>query len=121
MLVRTADGVLSTVEVFLNAGYGYDIRCEVVGESGTVSLAEPVRTVTDSGLRRSSGYPADWRPRFAEAYRLQLQGWVDSLSGGPPGPLASAYDGLVASAVAEAVITSMRTDGAWTPVTIPEY
>jgi myo-inositol 2-dehydrogenase/D-chiro-inositol 1-dehydrogenase len=113
--------VLTTVEVFLNAGYGYDVRCEVVGESGTVSLMEPVRTITDRGLRRSAEYAADWRPRFADAYRLEVQGWVDSLSGGHAGPLASAHDGLVASAVAEAVIASMRIGGAWTPVTIPEY
>jgi myo-inositol 2-dehydrogenase/D-chiro-inositol 1-dehydrogenase len=121
ILLRTADGVLTTVEVFLNVGYGYDIRCEVVGESGTVSLAEPVRTFIDRGLQRSVAYAPDWRPRFADAYRLQMQGWVDSLSGGSGGPLASAHDGLVASAVAEAVITSMRTDGAWTPVETPEY
>ena len=28
--------MLTTVEVFLNARYGYDIRCEVVGENGTL-------------------------------------------------------------------------------------
>ena len=36
--LRTADGVLSTVETFLNARYGYVMRCEVVGENGTISL-----------------------------------------------------------------------------------
>ena len=41
MLLRTADGVLSTVEVFLNARYGYDVRCEIVGEHGTLALTEP--------------------------------------------------------------------------------
>ena len=111
ILLRTADGVLSTVESFLNARYGYDIRCEVVGETGTASLAEPVRLVEDRELRRSAGYAADWRPRFAEAYRLEVQAWVDGLAGGDPGPLATAQDGLVASAVAEAVITSMHAGG----------
>ncbi|MCW2811708.1 MAG: idh, partial [Friedmanniella sp.] len=119
ILLRTADGVLSTVEIFLNARYGYDVRCEVVGESGTVSLARPVRLTTDSALRHSTPYAADWRPRFADAYRLELQTWVDSLGGRPPGVLATAYDGLVASAVADAVITSMHTGGATTPVRVP--
>jgi myo-inositol 2-dehydrogenase/D-chiro-inositol 1-dehydrogenase len=118
ILLRTADGVLSTVETFLNARYGYDVRCEVVGETGTASLAEPVRLVTDGGLARSSAYAADWRPRFAEAYRLELQAWVDSLAGGDRGPLGTARDGLVASAVADAVITSMHRDGA--TVSVPE-
>ena len=52
---------------------------------------------------------------------VSLASACDSLSGGPAGPLASAHDGLVASAVAEAVIASMRVGGAWTPVTTPEY
>lgn len=116
ILLRTADGVLSTVEIFLNARYGYDVRCEVVGETGTASLIEPARLVVDGGLHRSAGYAADWRPRFAEAYRLELQAWVDHLGGAPAGPLASAADGLRASLVADAVIDSMHAGGAPTAV-----
>ena len=119
ILLRTADGVLSTVDIFLNAGYGYDIRCEVVGETGTASLVEPAKIISDVGLTRSAPYAADWRPRFADAYRLELQAWIDSLTGGEPGPLASAHDWLVASAVADAVITSMHNGGATTPVRVP--
>lgn len=119
ILLRTADGVLSTVDMFLNARYGYDVRCEVVGETGTASLREPARLEVDTALSRGLAYAADWRPRFAEAYRLELQAWVDSLGGGDAGPLATAYDGLVASAVADAVIRSMHTDGAWTRVEVP--
>src|SRR5690606_40719362 len=37
--VVLGDGeVLATVEVFPNARYGYDVRCEVVGTSGTVKI-----------------------------------------------------------------------------------
>jgi myo-inositol 2-dehydrogenase / D-chiro-inositol 1-dehydrogenase len=120
MLLRTADGVLTTVESFLNARYGYDIRCEVVGETGTASLADPVRLVQAAALRRSTDYGADWRPRFAEAYRLENQAWVDALNSGTASPLASARDGLVASAVADAVITSMHRGGATVPVAVPD-
>jgi len=119
ILLRTADGVLSTVDIFLNARYGYDVRCEVVGETGTASLREPARTEVDTSLTRGLAYGADWRPRFAEAYRLELQAWVDALGGSDRGPLASAYDGLVASAVADAVITSMHSDGARVRVDVP--
>ena len=41
VLLEMASGVLVDVEVFVNARYGYDIRGEIVGESGTVALAEP--------------------------------------------------------------------------------
>ncbi len=119
--LRTANGVLTSVETFLNARYGYDIRCEVVGEHGTASLAEPLRVVTDGELRRSTGYAADWRPRFAEAYRLELQAWVDHVGQrAPRGELATVRDGLVASAVADAVIASARHGGRWTAVSVPE-
>ena len=111
MHLRTADGVLSTVETFLNSRYGYVMRCEVVGETGTVSLTEPARVVVESGLTRAIGYAADWRPRFADAYRLELQAWVDAVVAGSPSPLASARDGVAASAVAEAVISSMHEGG----------
>ena len=121
ILLRTGSGVLVTVETFLNAGYGYDIRCEVVGRAGALTLAEPVRLVTDGAARRSQAYAADWRPRFAEAYRLELQGWVDSLTGAPAAPLAGAIDGLIGSAVAEAVLASMRSGGAWRPVELPQW
>jgi len=111
LLLRTADGALTAVEVFLNARYGYDIRCEVVGDRGTVALTSPARVVADADRRRATGYPADWRPRFADAYRLELQAWVDAVATGRPSPLASARDGLVAGAAAEAVITSMLDGG----------
>ncbi len=81
MLLRTADGALTTVETFLNARYGYDIRCEIVGEAGALTLREPGRVAVDSALTRSVEYAADWRPRFAEAYRLELQAWVNRIRG----------------------------------------
>ncbi|MEU6260778.1 Gfo/Idh/MocA family oxidoreductase [Streptomyces sp. NPDC047043] len=120
MLLRTADGALTTLEVFLNAGYGYDVRCEVAGERGTLALANPARLVADSARARSVGHPADWRPRFADAYRLELQAWIDALATGSPSPLASAHDGLVAGAVAEAVISSMKNGGRTVAVQVPE-
>ena len=114
--LRTADGVLSTVETFLNARYGYVVRCEVVGENGTISLTEPARVVVEGELKRSTGYAADWRPRFADAYRLELQAWIDSVLAGAPTPLATGRDGVAASAVAEAVIASMHDGGRITKV-----
>ena len=119
LLVRTADGVLSTVEVFLNAGYGYDIRCEVVGTGGALTLAEPVRLLADRAGTRSAPYAADWRPRFADAYRLELQAWVDTVRGGDRAGLPTAQDGLVAAAVSEAAIASMSAGGRPVPVRVP--
>jgi myo-inositol 2-dehydrogenase/D-chiro-inositol 1-dehydrogenase len=120
ILLRTADGVLTSCETFRNAGYGYDIRCEVVGETGAMSLVEPATVVNDwTGARRLT-YGIDWRPRFADAYRLELQAWVDLLRfgarHGTRSALAGLEDGVRASAVAQAVVESMHDDGRLTKV-----
>jgi myo-inositol 2-dehydrogenase/D-chiro-inositol 1-dehydrogenase len=50
-----------------------------------------------------------WYGRFAEAYRRQLQGWVDALRAAGPLPGASAWDGYVATVVANRAIQAYRT------------
>jgi myo-inositol 2-dehydrogenase/D-chiro-inositol 1-dehydrogenase len=125
VLLRTANGVLTTCETFLNAGYGYDIRCEVVGETGAISLTEPIRVITDRAGGRSGDYAADWRPRFAEAYRLELQAWIDQITADPTGRepppvLARLTDGVRAAAVADAVLESLHHDGRPTDVKLLE-
>ena len=116
ILLRTADGTLSTVETLLNARYGYDIRCEIVCETGILELAEPARTRRHASLGHTVGYAADWRPRFADAYRLEVQAWVDALRGKEAAPVASSLDGLRSLLVAEAVIASMNTGGQFVAV-----
>ena len=115
-LLRTADGVLTSVDMYVNAEYGYDLRTEVLGEKGALSLTDPALLAVDLGRHRSTGYPLDWRPRFADAYRLELGAWVASVAAGNPSPLASAADGLAASRVAAAVIASMHEGGRWVEV-----
>ena len=114
--MRTASDVLVTVELFLNARYGYDTRCEVVMETGTSALTLPTHIVTDAERRRAVEYPADWIPRYSDAYRIELQEWIDSITQGRPSTLAGADDGLRASLVADSLVESMRTNGAWVKV-----
>ena len=42
--------------------------------------------------------------------------WIDSITEGRPSTLASAGDGLRASLVADALVESMRSSGAWVKV-----
>ncbi|MGH3580171.1 MAG: Gfo/Idh/MocA family oxidoreductase [Mycobacterium sp.] len=115
-LMRTASDVLVTVELFLNARYGYETRCEVVMETGTAALALPAQIVIDAESRRGVDYPTDWIPRYSDAYRIELQEWIDAIAAGRPSALASAEDGLRAALVADALIESMNTGGAWVKV-----
>lgn len=116
ILVRTADGVLSTIDIFLNAKYGYDVRCEVVGSEATGAINEPHVTTMDRALQRTRAYADNWRPRFEDAYRIQDRSWIQSLVAGEPSPLATAEDGLRAALVADTVIASMHAGGGFVAV-----
>ena len=73
-----------------------------------MSLRSPVQSETSLALGLSSAYPEDWRPRFADAYRLQNQAWVKAIAAGKTThDGASAWDGYAAGAVAEAGIQSL--------------
>ena len=99
LVFETSTGVLVAVEVFVNAQYGYDVHCELVGERGTATASGPITP--------------DWRERFAAAYRYELQDWVDGIRAGEPRG-ASTWDGYVATAVAQAGVAAL--DEGRTPV-----
>jgi len=107
VVLDMAGGEVITVESFVNCQYGYDVRCEIVGSTGTVSLDNPRTAVLVRTATRSERVPADWRERFAPAYVHELQTWIDGLAEGQvAGP--STWDGYAATAVAEAAVTSYR-------------
>jgi myo-inositol 2-dehydrogenase / D-chiro-inositol 1-dehydrogenase len=114
VLLETAEGVLVDVESFVNCQFGYDIRYELVGETGTISLGEePGPQIRQQG-RHHGPIPADWRERFGAAYQRELQEWVTgAVQGQITGP--SAWDGYATTAVAEAAVQSL-TDGRRTTV-----
>jgi myo-inositol 2-dehydrogenase/D-chiro-inositol 1-dehydrogenase len=106
LVLESANGQLVTIEVFNDAAYGYDVRGELVCEKGTIALRAPLRTETNAALVQGTAYPEDWRPRFADAYRLQAQAWIQAIGGGACGG-ASAWDGYAAAAIAEAGLQSL--------------
>jgi myo-inositol 2-dehydrogenase / D-chiro-inositol 1-dehydrogenase len=115
--LEMASGVLVSVEVFVNAGYGYDVRAELVGTRGTVSLAPLAPVSTRRGGLDAAPVTADFVVRFAAAYRAQLEAWVDAASSGRVGG-ATAWDGYVAGLVADAGIEALRA-GTRVPVDVP--
>jgi myo-inositol 2-dehydrogenase/D-chiro-inositol 1-dehydrogenase len=107
MVLETAGGQLVDIEIFIDAAYGYDVRGEMVCEKGTISLRSPVHVETAADRSQGIDFPADWRPRFADAYRLQAQAWIRGIATGKPAAGASAWDGHAAAAVAEAGLQSL--------------
>jgi myo-inositol 2-dehydrogenase/D-chiro-inositol 1-dehydrogenase len=116
--LETESGIVMTVEVFVNCQYGYDVRCEVVGSTGVATLSAPSSGVS---LRPGSRRPPvrdGWKVRFEAAYLEELQSWIDGLCAGTvAGP--SAWDGYVATAVAQCCVRSLDT-GTTTPVVLDE-
>lgn len=67
---------------------------------------------------RGQSVPELWLGRFADAYRLQLQSWIDALSGRAPLGGASAWDGYAATVVANHAIEALHS-GIRTAVVLP--
>ncbi len=108
VLLEMADGSVVDVEAMINIGYGYDIRGEVVGERGTVELAESSPVVVKREGRYGGRIPADWRERFVRAYDLELQAWIDAVAaGGSTGP--SSWDGYAATVVSDAALRALTS------------
>jgi myo-inositol 2-dehydrogenase/D-chiro-inositol 1-dehydrogenase len=109
MVLETHGGHLVNIEVNISATYGYDVRGELVGEKGTAFLRAPVHADVNLGLKQINTYPADWRPRFVDAYRQQNRAWVKSIQTGKPNLGASAWDGYCSTVVAEAGVEALHS------------
>ena len=110
VLLETSDGVLVDVESFVTCKFGYDIRYELVGETGTLALGEHPGVQVRAEGGHHGPIPADYRERFGAAYQNELQEWVSGvLRGEVTGP--SAWDGYATTAVAEAAVESLTKGG----------
>jgi myo-inositol 2-dehydrogenase/D-chiro-inositol 1-dehydrogenase len=99
--------VVVTVETSVNIRYGYDIRGEVVGETGTAALADRGLVVLRSAHQVGVSVPEDWRQRFLTAYDVEFQEWVDALTRGDGATGPSAWDGYAAQVVCDAGVEAL--------------
>ncbi len=110
MVLETRDGQLVTIEVNNNAAYGYDVRAELVGEAGSIAMNTIAYTRTDRALASSTRYDADWRTRYAEAYRRQNRDFLRFVETGDfPKFAADCWDGYCAAVVAEAGVEALQS------------
>jgi myo-inositol 2-dehydrogenase/D-chiro-inositol 1-dehydrogenase len=118
VLLQMRSGVLVDVEAMVNAGFGYDIRGEVVCEDGTVELSESAGALVKSAGRFAGRVPADWRERFVRAFDTEFQAWIDAVTaGGTTGP--SAWDGYAATVACETGLAALHS-GERVPVVLRE-
>ena len=109
VLLTTLGGAIVEIEAFVNATYGYEVRCEVVGSEGTVEMGDGAYLTRRAERAIGHEVPELWLGRFEDAYRRQLQAWVDATHIGRTSG-ATAWDGLLATITANAAVVSV-TDG----------
>ncbi|WEO99210.1 Gfo/Idh/MocA family oxidoreductase [Streptomyces sp. FXJ1.172] len=110
VLFETERGALVDVEVFVNCGFGYQVRCEAVCERGSARIGDEHTMVVTSGGGAREEVAQDYLVRFAAAYDREVQSWVDATRRGEvTGP--SVWDGYAASVVAEAGVRALETGG----------
>jgi len=108
LIFEMSGGALIDVETSVNIRYGYDIRGEVVGETGTAALGEFSPVTVRTGNTFAGRVPEDWRERFISAYDVEFQEWIDGVrDGGTYGP--SSWDGYAAAVVSDAAVEALRS------------
>jgi myo-inositol 2-dehydrogenase/D-chiro-inositol 1-dehydrogenase len=106
VVFETEHGALVDVEIFVNSGFGYQVRCEAVCEAGSARIGEEHAMAVTAGGDVAAGVPQDYLVRFADAYDREVRAWVDATRRGlVTGP--SAWDGYASSAVAEAGVRAL--------------
>ena len=108
--MRFVNGALGNIEASRNAFYGYDIRTEVLGSEGAVMIG--VQQHTPVLLLNRTGAHHDVMPylmeRFGDAYRAQLQHFIDCLRKGQS-PSVSGAEALAACKIGIAATRSYQT------------
>ena len=111
VLLKTASGKLAHINNSRRASYGYDQRLEVHGAEGRLLAGN--RTATTVELATDASVSADkplyfFLERYAEAYRAELNAFVDCVVNKKPMPV-TAHDGRMAIVLAEAAVKSLKT------------
>ena len=113
--MRLEDGIVAILDATWLHPFGYDIRTELVGSRDAVSVGLDARTPqhpVEPELRAATDGNAEqpmWQgylERFADAYRLELEAFVEVARGKRPSP-CTARDGLEAMRVAVAAARSL--------------
>ena len=110
VVLRMESGALCHFNFSRRTNYGYDESIEVFGSEGKMESRPPVplNLVRSSGEHvHSEGIHGHWVPRFVESYFEQLDAFIQRLEG-PVLTFPMLADGVVAEAIADAGIRSMK-------------
>lgn len=109
VVLRTASGVLCTIDNSRRASYGYDQRIEAFGEKGMLAVENPRPTTlvrsTDAAVATDKP-PYFFLDRYADAYREELDHFIEIVEG-RAAPSITGDDGRRALELADAASRSL--------------
>ncbi|MFI0399096.1 MAG: inositol 2-dehydrogenase [Thiolinea sp.] len=109
--LTTKSGAIAIITNSRRATYGYDQRIEAFGEKGMLQAGNQLEnTVKFAGAEGVTGAKPQlfFLERYADAYRIELTHFVDSLKNGTK-PATNEQDGLAALRLADAAVESLKT------------
>lgn len=106
--LKFAGGAVGNIDLSRNAVYGYDIRTEVIGSTGSLMIGRlqhtPLLVLTPNQISHD-GIPY-FMERYGEAYAAEMRSFVESVVDGKPVG-ATAADARAATAIAIAATMSL--------------
>jgi myo-inositol 2-dehydrogenase/D-chiro-inositol 1-dehydrogenase len=117
--IRFDNGAIAVAEANFSASYGYDVRGEVFGSAGMLSIGEGSRSalqVLDADGRHSSTPRSDVE-LFADAYTGELTEFVAAVREGRT-PSVTGRDARRALSIALSCIASVRSGGPVDPAVV---
>lgn len=116
--LKFANGTIGNVDVSRNAVYGYDIRTEVLGSEGGITISKtrqtPIWIMTRDGVTHDT--VPYFMERFADAYAAEIRDFVTCILEDRE-PAVTAQDGRAAAAIG---IAATRSFDEGRPVRVSE-
>lgn len=111
-LLTFDSGAIGDIESSRNAGYGYDIRSEIIGKEGTIQLGslrnQDVQYLSLNGNSSSEIVP-EYQTRFRDAFIREMEHFVKTIEGEAE-PVNTAISALRSIETAVAAVESVEND-----------
>jgi predicted dehydrogenase len=109
-ILRFASGAFGTIEMARSTAYGHEVRTEILGSKGKVSIERDQRGDLKTFNSSGGNYdrPRGFEERFAEAYKAEMKAFVNAISSGEkvmPDATDAWHSLRLAMAAQEALVT----------------
>jgi myo-inositol 2-dehydrogenase/D-chiro-inositol 1-dehydrogenase len=108
VLIELGSGAIASVEINVNAQFGYQVTTQAVMERGVAEIGRTGGLTVWRDARWSGAEHTTFKTRFGAAFDTEIQRWVDAVHRGTIDG-ASAWDGYLAAAACEAGVAAQRT------------